>query len=317
MVRRISINQGMAVDMMTRLLKRTAPIVPAVLLLLAPSPGRAAFESLEVDPRARAMGGAYTGVHGGWLALYHNPAALSEMSDIEVGASYVQPFGVDFLKLTTGGASMRLSEKLGGIGFGFRRLATEHLDEELSSENTFSVAHGFRLHQDVSTAISFGYALNLYSLEFGASQTLPDPGSAVAFGIDLAARVTLRNRTSVGFLAQNLNNPTIGDEDIEELPRRVIGGIAYYPYGDVLTTFDLDHVLGEKPRFRGGAEFQLAEWASLRTGIATDPGLWSGGIGVQWRGVRIDYGFSTGPGPLEESHQVGLSLLPERLGRED
>jgi hypothetical protein len=317
MVRRISINRGMATLMMTRLLKRTAPIVPALLLLFAHGPARAAFESLEVDPRARAMGGAYTGMNGGWLALYHNPAALSETGNFELGASYVQPFGVSFLKLTTGGAVLPISQKLGGLGIGFRRLATEHLDQELNSENTFSLAHGFQLHEDVSTIISFGYALNLYNQEFGGSVNGVDPGSATAFGIDLAARVTLRNRTSVGFLAQNLNNPTIGDEDIEELPRRVIGGVAYYPYREVLTTFDLDHVLGEKPRFRGGAEFQLAEWVALRTGIATDPGLWSGGFGVNWKGIRVDYGFSTGPGPLEESHQVGLSLLPSRLGGGD
>lgn len=313
MVRRITFTRGMAVDMITRLLKGTGRLLPAVLLLLSPLTARAAFESIEVDPRARAMGGAYTGVDGGWLALYHNPAALATGGNFEFGVSYVQPFQVDFLKLTTAGAALPLGGRLGGLGFGFRRQATEHLDQDLGSENTFSVAHGFRLHEDVSTHIAFGYALNLYSLDFGSSINGLDPGSATAFGIDVSARVTLRNRTSVGFLAQNLNNPTIGDVDVEELPRRVIGGIAYSPYGDVLTTFDLDHVLGEKPRFRGGAEFQLVEWAALRTGIATDPGLWSGGIGVNWKGIRVDYGFSTGPGPLDESHQVGVSLLPSRL----
>jgi hypothetical protein len=211
MVRRIKHSRGMAVDMMTRFLKRTAPILAAALLALVPAVAGAAFESLEVDPRARAMGGAYTGLNGGPLALYHNPAALAETGTFEVGASYVQPFGVSFLKLTAAGGTLPLGGKLGAIGVGFRRLATEHLDQELNSENTFSVAHGFRLHQDVSTVIAFGYALNLFNQEFGGSVNGVDPGSATAFGIDLSARVTLRNRTSVGFLAQNLNNPTIGD----------------------------------------------------------------------------------------------------------
>ena len=51
---------------------------------------------------------------------------------------------------------------LGGFGLGFRRLATEFQDEALDQQNTITLSHGFQLHKDVSTAVAFGYALNLY-----------------------------------------------------------------------------------------------------------------------------------------------------------
>lgn len=297
---------------------RSFRVVPLALaaLLLTTLPARAAFEALETDPRARSMGGAFTGVGGSYLAAYHNPAALSAVENWQVGVSYVQPYGVGFLKLTTAGVSGRLPGRLGGFGLGFRRLGTSWRDQSLDEQNTFTVAHGFELLNDISSRVSLGWALHLYSLSFGPTITGADPGSATSVGLDFSGRVSLHNRTSVGFEAQNLNNPTIGDVDVEELPRRVIGGVAYQPYAGVMTTFDLESQLGEKTRFRGGAEFELTDFLALRAGVATDPGVYSAGAGVKWHGMEFQYGFSSGPGPLEESHQVALSVTPALLSRE-
>jgi hypothetical protein len=287
--------------------------IPAATLLLLAANGNAAFEALEVDPRARAMGGAYTAMGGGYLALFHNPAGLVVTTETNVGVSYVQPYSVDFLKMTAAGVAGKLPGKLGSVGFGFRRRATDYKDVSLDEQNTFSAAHGFTLYDDISSTVAVGYGLNLHTLEFGTTVNGEDPGSDASVGIDLGARVTLRNRTAVGFMVQNINNPTIGDVDVEELPRRVTGGVAYYPYNGVATTFDMDSVLGEKTRFRGGTEFALTEYGHLRAGIATDPNVFSGGFGVHWKGIQFDYGFSSGPGPLDESHQVGVSLTPSLL----
>ena len=284
-----------------------------VLTLCIPRPALAVFEPLDPDPRSRAMGGASTGTDAGPFSVFLNPAALEQADRLGLGVSYVQPYSVDFLKLTVAGGSARLPGRFGGIGFGFRRMATEYNDQALDEQNTFTVGHGINLYKDVSSTISIGYAINLYSLEFGPTINEEDPGSATSFGLSLAARVTLRNRTAVGFMAQNINNPTIGDAEVEELPRRVCGGVAYSPYSGVLTTLDMDSVLGAKTRFRGGSEFQVTDYGHLRVGIATDPNIYSAGVGVNFRGIEFNYGFSSGPGPLDESHQIGLTLTPHLL----
>ncbi|MDZ4805749.1 MAG: hypothetical protein SGI90_12895 [Candidatus Eisenbacteria bacterium] len=301
---------------MSRFTRPVSVMLPVAAMLFASlcgGPAQAAFEALENDPRARGIGGAATGVHLGWLSTWHNPAALSMTRDLDFGVTTLEPHGESYIKFRSAGLSGKLPGKLGGVGIGFRRLATDFQDQSLDEQNTISLAHGFQLSEDISTAISIGYALNLYSQNFGPSVNNVDPGSATTVGLDLSARVTVRNRTSVGFIARNINNPTLGDVDVDDLPRRVTGGIAYYPYPDVLTTFDLDTELGQKPRFRGGAEFKFVEWLAFRTGIATDPGLFAAGMGINWKGFRLDYGFSTGPGPLDDSHQVGLSLTPAAL----
>lgn len=293
-----------------------APLAALTVLFLGAGlagDAQAVFESVNPDPRSRAMGGAYTGAYGGPFSLYNNPAGLEMADRISFGVTYVQPYSVDFLKLTVAGASARLPGSWGGIGFGFRRMATDYLDESLDEQNTFSVGHGFSLYRDVSSTIAVGYAVNMFSLEFGNSVTNIDPGSATSFGIDVSARVTLRNRTAVGFMAQNINNPKIGDLDVEELPRRLCGGVAYSPYSGVLTTLDMDSVLGEKTRFRGGSEFAVTDYGHVRIGIATDPNIYSAGLGVNYKGIQFNYGFSSGPGPLDESHQVGVSLTPHLL----
>lgn len=294
---------------------RSAPLALAALLAFS-LPARAAFEPLETDPRARSMGGAFTGVGGGYLAAYHNPAALSAVDQMQLGVSYVQPYGAGFLKLTTAGVAGRLPGKLGGFGVGFRRFGTTFEDQSLDEQSTFTLAHGVELLRDVSSRASIGWALHLYSLSFGPTITEADPGSATSIGLDIAGRVSLRNRTSVGFMVQNLNNPTIGDVDVETLPRRVVGGVAYAPYAGVTTTFDVEAPLNQQPRFRSGAEFELTDFLAIRAGVATDPGLYTAGAGLKWRGFEFQYGFSSGPGPLEESHQVALSVTPALLSRE-
>ncbi|HVP39972.1 MAG TPA: hypothetical protein VMS93_12400 [Candidatus Saccharimonadales bacterium] len=294
---------------------RTAVLLAAGLVLaaLAARDARAAFEYLEVDPRARAMGGAFTAMDGGALALFHNPASLALTEQTSVGATYVQPQGLDFVKLAAVGAVTRLPGAAGGLGIAFRRLATDYNDVTLDAENQFSLAHGFRVYHDVSTSVALGYALNVYNLKFGPTGTGDDPGSASTVGLDVGLRVTLRDRAAFGFLVQNLNNPTIGDVEKEDLPRRLVGGVAYSPYAGVTTTLDMESSLGQKVRFRGGTEFSVTDYGFLRFGVATDPNLFSAGLGLAWRGIRFDYGFSTGAGPLKDSHQVGLTITPALL----
>jgi hypothetical protein len=289
-------------------------LILALVGLLVPRTSEAVFEQLDPDPRSRAMGGASAGTDGGPFSVFLNPAALEVSDGFGIGVTYVQPYSLEFLKMTVAGATAPLPGRLGGIGFGFRRMATEFSDQALDEQNTFTIGHGLNLYRDVSSTVSVGYAVNLYSLEFGPTINDQDPGSATTFGLSFAARVTLRNRTAVGFMAQNINNPKIGDFEVEELPRRVCGGVAYSPYSGVVTTLDMDSVLGAKTRFRGGSEFQVTDYGHFRVGIATDPNIYSAGVGVNYRGIEFNYGFSSGPGPLDESHQIGVTLTPHLLG---
>jgi hypothetical protein len=296
---------------------RAAALLAAGLVLaaFAAREARAAFEFMEVDPRARAMAGAYTAMDGGAMSLFHNPAALALVDQAGASASYLRPQGEDYMSLTGVAGATRLPHGLGGIAIGFRRLATDDgfSGTTLDAETQFTLAQGIQLYKDISTSICVGYGVNLYNLKFGATVGGYDPGSASTVGLDVGVRVTLRDRAAFGFMVQNLNNPSIGDVEPEDLPRKVIGGVAYSPYSGVTTTFDMESALGQKTRFRGGSEFSVTDYGFLRFGVATDPNTFCAGLGLVWHGIRFDYGFSSGAGPLKDSHQLGISITPALL----
>jgi hypothetical protein len=141
-----------------------------------------------------------------------------------------------------------------------------------------------------------------------------DPGGATGVGFNVGAIATVRERTRVGFQALNVNGPRLGGRDHQDLARCVSAGIAYVPYPGVQTVLDVCHELGEAVQYRGGAEFEVAEFLWLRTGVRTEPQAFTAGLGLHWNAIRFDYGYSTG-GVLGETHQFGLrAALPGGTG---
>jgi hypothetical protein len=279
--------------------------VAAAMVLVLAAPARAAFDDVEVSPRARAMGGANAATIGDEFAPFHNPASLAWIDGVSGAASYVRPFGFDFVSQSVAVAGFGLPRRLGGLAVGVRRFGVTWLGESLTGETTVSLAHGFHLMRDRQSEAAVGWALNLYSLDYGRTVTGLDPGSATGVGVNFGASAVVRDRTRVGFQALNLNNPAIGDYDQEGLHRSVAVGVSYAPYAGVETALDIAHELGRAVQYRGGAEFEVGDLFRLRAGVRTEPSTFTAGIGLLQGGFGFDYGFSTG-GVLGETHQFGL-----------
>jgi hypothetical protein len=280
----------------------------ALVLAGLAGPVQAAFEDVEVSPRARAMGMASVGLFPDAYSPFHNPAALSWVTQVEGAASYVQPFGYDFSSQSVISGVGDIG-KWGGVGVGVRRFGVDYRGEDLTGETTVSLAHGFRVLQDIQSTVAVGWALNVYSLDYGTSVSGIDPGSATTVGLDISGQVVLHERTRVGFYALNVNNPDIGNVDKEQLIRRVGAGISYAPYRGVVTLLDISNELGEQVQFRGGTEFEVTDFLWLRGGLRTQPNIFTAGFGIRQYGVSVDYGFSTGGGTLDPTHQFGISYI--------
>ncbi|MCB1150290.1 hypothetical protein KDK88_01990, partial [bacterium] len=285
---------------------RTKILLTAVLVLGLAGTATAAFENVDVSPRARAMGDAAMAVADDAFAPYFNPAGLAGRTGSTLGNSYVKPYSLDFTDQLYLGGAFPLG-KLGGVGFGLRRFATEYEGVELHSETTWTLAHGIRLFDDVHSTIDFGWAVNLYQLEFGETISGLDPGDDVVAGVDAGLMVRLHQRTRLGVQVKNINNPGIG-VDNEELPQRLHAGVAYEPYADVTTIFEIESALGYDTQYHGGIEFRVLDALALRTGILTNPGKLTAGFGYEVEGFAVNYGFSSGGGVLRPSHQFGLTF---------
>jgi len=288
-------------------MKHTRILVLAVLTLgLAAGTALAAFDNLDTSPRVTAMGGAGVATADDAFAPYFNPAGMAVQAMSSFGSSYVEPFQLDFVdQLYFGGVLP--AGKLGGFGFGLRRFATTYDGVDLHKETTFTLAHGIRLYEDVHTTIDFGSAVNVYRLEFGQTVSDIDPGDDVTAGADVGFLVSLHGRTRLGVMVKNINNPQIGIDN-EELGQRLHGGIAYEPYAGVTTVFEIESQLGLDPQYHTGVEFSVLENLYLRTGIVTNPNKLTAGFGYAFEGFGVNYGFSSGGGVLDASHQFGMTF---------
>jgi len=286
--------------------KMTILLVLATLGLSAGS-AMAAFDSISVSPRARAMGESGVAVPDDAYAAFINPGQLAQTSGGALAASYVRPFSLSYADNFFLGAALPISPEAGAFGLSFSKFKVDYQDVRLLDESQIGLAYGRNLYSDYHSSIDLGASVNMYHMKAGQSVSGIDPGNDTALGIDLGMVMVLHKRTRLAFMVKNLNNPNIGIDE-EELARRLSAGISYEPYAGVITTFEFDNELGQDVQYHGGAEMTIFEGFALRAGVITNPSKLTAGFGYTMERVSLNYGFSTGGGTLESTHQFGLNF---------
>jgi hypothetical protein len=277
------------------------------LVLAAASEGRAVFDDLELSPRARALGGSYASLSADAYAIFYNPAGLVNVEGRDLRGSYFEPFNLGFVRANAFAVAMPFRE-WGTFAAGYSDFRVDYEGTVLSVERTFTFGHALTLMEDLSSSLAFGYDIDLYNLDYGPpSVSGLDLGSQWSVGVDVGFLARLRERTTAGLFAKNLNNPTVGDPQEEDLPQRVSGGIAYRPYDGVITTAEVGKELGQETQFHGGVEFRIVEPLSMRFGAQTKPNLFDVGVGLAWRQVQVDVSYTHHP-VLDETLRYGLGL---------
>ena len=278
------------------------------ILLLLGSLGlsQAAFENLTAGPAADALGGAYTALASTPDGLYLNPAGLVHLAP-QAYAAYLLPFGGLGVGLSNLQASvvfpvrdytLALSLKRFGASLNAEGYDTAYTGTYAEAAWTLSVARA------LSERIALG--LNLHYLQFQE----PRFGNAGALGLDLGLQVSLYRRWRFGLAALNLNRPAFQTEtEAEKLPSTLAVGVAYRPFGSVVTLLEVKKdqfhpatvALGQQVGFwqdrlvlRGGVEHQ---------GENTFPSL---GFGLRLPHLTVDYLARFTPG-LPMTHGFGLS----------
>ena len=285
---------------------RAASVAVGLWLALA-VPAHAVFDDMEMSPRARALGGAYAGLSADASAIYYNPAGLSALEGRDLRGTVFQPFGLGFHQANAISFAMPWKD-LGTFAVGYSDYRAEWEGAVLSIERTFTFGHAVMLMQDLSSSLAFGYNINIFNLDYPTpSVSGLDLGSQTTVGVDVGFVATLRERTTAGIFAKNLNNPTVGNPVEDDLPQRVSGGIAYRPYDGVVTALEMEKQLGEQVQFHGGVEFKVAEPLAVRFGAQTQPNLFDVGVGLEWRQVQVDLTYTHHP-VLDGTVRYGLGL---------
>ncbi len=262
------------------------------------------FGNYQPSARARGMSGAFVASCNDPNAIFYNPGALAS-AEQGISLGYAQLFNNSFQILMSGALAYRLP-RIGTISLGMQAMDVEFEGHKLQQEGTYSIAHSFLLIGDVHSKLYVGYGVNLYFLKFGETVGGMDPGNQTTYGVNLGALATLHQRTHIAFAVKNLNNPSMGSDQTFDLPQHLALGVAYEPYDGVITEIDLSQKLGEETKIQAGIEFEVIDNFWLRTGASTYPNSISGGFGLLFRGIKVDYGFSSHP-VLPITHQFSLA----------
>ncbi len=237
-------------------------------------------------------------------SIFVNPAGLSRLKSPEIISAFHKFYGMSFLSYKVAGIAIPVNKKIGSLALSYQSNSVDYSGNILSSEDVYSFSHALYLQKDIHSTLSIGYSVNLYHLDYGKSAGTEgdgsngiDLGEGYGFGIDLGIQGSLRERTWIGFFAKNINSPEMGSAlSSSALPRAIGIGFGYEPYYGLTTNFMIYQAFGNKStQYRGGINYNLFPWISIRAGINTAPNTVNYGFSISKFGLKIDYAYINHP----------------------
>ena len=265
--------------------------------------------------RSTALAGSHLASSETAELLFTNPALLAEYQGLGFIAGYQNLFSQSFLSQSAIGFAYDTDRKLGNFGATTSTLATQSGGVNLAEETVMGLHYGTYLMKDRLSSLAMGVSLNYMQLVYGQSagpsgdgSDGTNLGSTSRIGFDIGFLATLGKRHRAAALVKNVNNPAIGmDGYSTALPQTLIGGFAYAPIDEVLTTFSLNYISGQPVEFHGGLEYKLGPKYSILTGMQSQPNRLSAGLKLEIRGINIEYGVITHP-VLPLTHAISMNF---------
>lgn len=286
-----------------------------ILLMAAASLQAQVFsEIVDISAPNSATGSSNLATIDNVWSVYVNPAGLSRIDGLQFAAGVQRPHNLNFLFQQAGVIALPLSSRFGSIALGFHGNAVKYNDVTLTAENAYSLTHALYLQKDLHSSLAVGYNLNLYHVRYGTSAGPSGDGSdgmelgnGYGVGVNLGVQASLRERSWIGLVVKNINNPQLGSAgSAAQLPKSLAVGFGYEPYYGLKTNFMVYQSLSlSETQYRAGLDYRLFDWLSLRAGVNTSPNRIGCGFGIYRWGFGIDYAFISHP-VLPETHQFAV-----------
>jgi len=235
----------------------------------------ARFDDFPVGARSLAMGGTYVALANTAEAIFLNPGGLSQITGTEISLFYQKPFGLDDVNIGSASASVPLWRTRLNLG-----LLT--LGNSLYQEQVFFLAYS-KSHQG---RIYYGVGLKYQSIKIDGY------GSDGTLGVDIGLVVPIHRQLSLGFVAKNINRPSVG-KSREKLPQTFSTGLALYPHPRMILNLEIFKDVRFEQEIRFGVEFKAFDNLALRTGTSNNPSRFSAGFGIHVNRFTVDYAFFT------------------------
>jgi len=273
----------------------------------------AGAQSLLIAPGARAegMGRAYVAVANDANAIWWNPGALAFTTAHDASFMYaklVPDLAPDvFFSYLSYAQHVEgwggLAGSLGYLSYG-KSEATDPDGNVLGTFTSYEFAPTIAYGTEIMKDMGFGIALKLVHVDLAPANLTQDQqaGRGTTFAADLGGLYKIPMwKTSVGLAIQNLgpNIAYIDADQSDPLGRNAKFGVAVTPFENelhrVMVVADVNKSLLSHGAWieNGGAEYEFNHLLAIRLGYINDKrGTIQAptyGIGLNYRGVRIDY----------------------------
>lgn len=223
-----------------------------------------------VGAPATAMGGigiAFSDV----FAAHNNQAALAFIESNSIGIYTERRFsGANLLRFN---ASAALKTKAGVFG-----LDLNYFGISAYNEQKVGISYARMLADRFSIAIQLDY-LGINIEEFGSK-------AFATFEVGLFYGLTQDLS-----MAAHIYNPLraqISEFEDDRTPAIMKLGLQYEPSEKVRVGLELEKDIDFDPVWRSGIEYQISDPVFLRAGYASNPDLFSAGVGFSWSQLQLD-----------------------------
>jgi tetratricopeptide (TPR) repeat protein len=271
-------------------------ILPFFLYLLGASAVRAQFLDFSQPARATALGGNLVALPEGSSAFAFNPAGLSLQKRFEVTARYESLFsGLENDNLSDGNiTALSAPTPFGAFGGSW-----DHLGSNLLAQDRFRLAWGKGVPvggflREVGGGFSLSYLTQRYTLLSPLSGVSLSGLSPSAFSFGGGLLLSLPAGFTLGFSAEDINQPNLGIVGIDRLPVLLRWGLAadLFRTNPVRLTLTASQSLTNNLlETNGGMECFFPNYGiRIRGGISTYQG--AVGLGYELSDFFLDYAYS-------------------------
>lgn len=246
--------------------------------------------SQAIGSRAAAIGGASTTYSDLW-SVYNNQAGLGKLKNITVGISNEFRFLIP--ELSIHGFAFALPAK----NLGVFAVSISYFGYSQYNEKKIGLAYARSFGDKLSAGIQIDYL----STHIGEGY-----GNSTAFTVEAGIQATLIKGLVIAAHVYNPTRTKLADYDDERIPTTLKIGLGYTLSEKVIISVESEKNLEEKNSIKAGVEYHIAKPIYIRTGLSTNPGMFSFGFGLLLDKLKIDVA-STYHQVLGFSPQLSLS----------
>jgi len=265
------------------------------LFALSVTESQAAFENIGIGAKPMGMGGAYTARADDTNAIIWNPAGLADISQREIGLSYLELYGL------VGYSFIAYAHHLEKIGTLAGSLSGSNDSEGSYQEISLNISAAGKVWSNLRLG------LNLKYLKSRANIGETKIGSGAGYAIDLGLRYDFSNKLRFGIFLPNLLSYIAYDRaELKNAEAKQYSESLFREYHIGLAA-NLDFIHTSLSRTLLSAEIangnllfgieKRIKNAAVRAGYRFSDGLSSGitiGLGYAVNGFELDYAYVSG-----------------------